>query len=146
MKNLGFKSYENGILLVDNENSKMIVYARKTPDDIEYNILADSSVVPSTYFQKVFVFLESLAYCKRMHTGNEMMTLEVNCLIYNDEPLEYNDVVADNIYHEEYDIILGFKAETLINYRAYVENLKCNDLDKAIEASNNLIKKKTRKK
>ncbi len=141
--------YENGILIKEDEDEKLIVVKETDPTGKKvYKILSSNPIIPSTYINDIKNFINFAIQVQQEQpkTGdmNVNQALEglgeykINALIYNDTFLDYKQV-RQNAYHLE----IGSKLDnSLIEFNQIVPNLVCFDVKQASIASKEIMKQK----
>lgn len=144
--------FENGILLHEEDESKLIVI-----NDIDkegksrYRIMSSTPVIPSTYLNDInsFISFAKQVYDNQPKTTTQIVYEEVeaptysysiNTIIYNDNHLDY-DQVEENVYSFVLD---GNSNNDMLSQ---INNLSCTNTKKAVEVSKKImsIKKKVLK-
>lgn len=144
---LGVKVYENGILLREDENQKLIVISDLDKyHQTRYRILANEPVIPSTYISDIMAFIK---FIKQIHENSELKIAEriadevtgminnkytLNTLIYNDSEIEY-EVEEPNVYHIE----LAEDVNSIPKLEELVTNLSCSDINNAAVVSKKIM-------
>lgn len=107
--NLGIKIFENGVLLKEDGELKLIVIGELDERGrINYRFMSSHSVIPSTYISDISNFLN---LARQVHdnqpktstriideaTGILTGRYEINALVYNDTKIAF-DAIQDNVY------------------------------------------------
>lgn len=110
--NLGIKIFENGVLLKEDGELKLIVISELGEHGrINYRFMSSHPVIPSTYIGDISNFLN---LARQVHddqpktstriadeaTGISIGHYEINALVYNDKKIAF-DTVYDNVYSVE---------------------------------------------
>lgn len=139
---LDIKIYENGILLREFGEQKLIVISNiDEHNELEFKFLSSHPVIPSTYFYDIKNFTEFVKECydNQPKTAKSLTdealninnySLSINALVFNDLELSFN-LIEDNVYHFEYNSNQMDKND--------VSNLSCNNPIKALEVSKKII-------
>lgn len=111
--NLGIKIFENGVLLKEDGELRLIVITELDKQGgVYYRFMSSHSVLPSTYIENIsnFLNLAKQVYDKQPKTA-KMVTdravgiligrYEVSTLVYNDTKINF-DTVQDNVYLVEF--------------------------------------------
>lgn len=150
---IGITIYENGILLREDGDFKLIVV-----NDIDkmgnprYRIMANQPVLPSTYLNDIANFasfaLES--YDSQPKTGQQITgevtgiakgSVNINSLIYNDNEIVF-DVVDTNVY----SVCLDKNIEELEEVKKMFWYLTCDDISKPLEVSKKIMESEAKRK
>lgn len=147
---LGINVYENGILLNPDANPSLI--AVKSLDDNDYYIYSSTPIIPSTYLSEIREFTHFLKQILLQQTRtltNNVGTLDINTLIYNDTLLADGLCKLEeinNVYNFNYQIRLDNPGNvidvTFDELDKILEQMVCEDNENAIIASNNITKSK----
>lgn len=139
--------FENGILLKENAESKLIVINDLDNDgNARYRIMSSTPVIPSTYVNDINNFI---AFAKQTYTNQPKTAAQatddvvempiyfysINTIIYNDDKLDYDQVV-DNVYS------FVFAGNSNNDILSNLNNFTCSDPKKAIEASKKIMTSK----
>lgn len=148
--NLGIKLFENGVLLKEDGELKLIVISELDENGkINYRFMSSHPVIPSTYISDIsnFLYLAKQVYDEQPKTvasvtdeaiGTFTGQYEINALVYNDTKIGF-DTVQDNVYSVELagdvtDDKLGkFNAECI-----------CSNLNCPLQISEQIMKGKTK--
>lgn len=110
---LGITIYENGFVIREEENQKLIVITESIEENnINFKIMADSPVIPSTYVRDILCFIDFLKDVRKQQPVVNVDSLvdevieinadkySLNTLIYNDNDLNLNHLekIQDNVY------------------------------------------------
>ena len=146
--------YENGVLLADNDNQKLIMYS-ETDDNNNYRfkIMSNTPVMPSAYIEDIGVFTEMLSkiHLNNLNQNNVPTTttlgyLVINCLVYNDTELPYSKVM-DNVYNIEYSSKITCDIDaSLEELTSIVCKTVCTDITNAKKASDIIMNKEDKSK
>lgn len=146
--------YENGVLLVDNDNQKLIMYS-ETDDNNNYRfkIMSNTPVMPSAYIEDIGVFTEMLSKIhlnnlnqNNVPTTNTLGYIVINCLVYNDTELPYSKVM-DNVYNIEYSSKITCDIDaSLEELTSIVCKTVCTDITNAKKASDIIMNKEDKSK
>lgn len=144
---LGVVIYENGILIQEDGDMKLIVVTEKDKDNkTKYRIMSNYSVIPANYISHIEHFISFVYDVYQSQTKtigqvtNNVLGLnasEIYCissLVYSDDSLSF-EMVKDNVYY----IDLKDNISSLDALRNNISSLKCNDVNSAINSSNQII-------
>ena len=146
---LDVKIYENGILLKESGEQRLIVISDMDDNGYpQFSILSSYPVIPSTFMYDVERFIKFMNECfeKQPKTAKAVTdqvtglkgTYAIDALIYDDMHLSY-DAVDDHVYHMVFDDDISGSlgiASKLYNVNSF---LKCDDENKALEASKKIM-------
>lgn len=142
LKKLGIKIYENGVLLKEDEEQKLIVI--KDLDDNccpRYRVMSNYPVIPSTYLSDIehFISYISQIYNFQVSTAKQVVNevtgilkreYSINTLVYNDSNLNFESI-KENVYN----INLFGDIENLEQLKNITNNVSCGDPNNALEVS-----------
>ena len=138
--------YENGILLQEDDELKLIVINDlDTNNEPQFRILSTTPVIPSTFISDIYNFTKFINDCYASQpkttkaVTNEALDinnyrLSIDALVFNDTDMPF-DKAEDSVYHFEY-------ASDKNNQLDYLSMLKCDDTKKALEISKKLMSSK----
>ena len=148
--NLGIKIFENGVLLKEDGNSKLIVISELDEQGrINYKFMSSHPVIPSTYISDISNFL-SLA---RQVFDNQPKTAtriadevtgiftghyEINALVYNDTKIGF-EIVQDNVYSVE---LIGDVTDDKLD--KFNKESVCSDISFPLQISEQIMKGKAK--
>lgn len=152
---LDIKIYENGILLKeDGEQRIIVVMDINEQNQLEFKILSSHLVIPSTSIFDIESFLNFMSECEKSQPksakklAQKVTGFNGHCLIdaifYNDTSLTDNSE-GENIYHltlkQELETENGFD-----QLDAVIPKISCADTNKALEISKTMMQGKVLKK
>lgn len=139
--NLDIKIYENGILLQENGDQKLIAISDlDANDELEFKILSSAPVIPSTFIQDIDNFTHFIEECydSQPYTiSGEFAIDEYGChvkidaLVLNDSEIPF-EVIEDGVYHFKYNSDESDEPISLFK-------LKCENPEKALEISKRIM-------
>lgn len=141
--NLDIKIYENGILLQEDGEQKLIVINDlDNNNEPQFRILSSTPVIPSTFIQDIDNFTKFINECYASQpktvkaVTNEALDinnyrLSIDTLVFNDSEIPF-DVVEEGVYHFEY-------VSDKSNQPDYLSMLKCENPEKALEISKRIM-------
>lgn len=145
---LDVKIYENGILIQEYADQKLIVInSLDSANKPIFKVLSNLPVIPAPFIQDISNFAKFIEACYSYQpkTAKEIAdeTLEINtpnltidALIYDDTELPFT-IIEDNVYHFEY-------ASENLSDSDYFSTLKCDNLEKATEISKKIMTKESK--
>ena len=140
---LDIKIYENGILLQESGELKLIAINNlDSNNNPQFKILSSTPVIPSTFIKDIYNFANFINECYKFQTktanavadetlGINNYNLSINALIFNDNRIPFY-FVDNNIYHYE-------DPSEVHNPTDYLSVLKCENPEKALEASKRIM-------
>ena len=143
VSNLDIKIYENGILLQEDGEQKLIViYDLDSNINPQFRILSSTPVIPSTFIQDIDNFTKFIneCYASQPKTAKAVTDealdinnyrLSIDTLVFNDSEIPF-DVVEEGVYHFEY-------SSDKPNQPDYLSMLKCDNPEKALEISKRIM-------
>ncbi len=134
--------YENGVLLEDEEDNRLIVFKEldeeKKP---HYRFMANHLVIPSTFIGSIYAFVD---FSKQVLEGQinspsikDHGNYQVNAFVYDDQALTYEEVL-DHVYHIE----INDKVDHIDQLGTMVESLSCASLEPVTKSNTQLLKQK----
>lgn len=135
--------YENGILLQEYENQKLIVINDFDDNkNLQFHILSNIPVLPSSFIQDINNFAKFMNECygtqpktskaiidKALDMNNYQ--LNIDTLVYNETELPF-DLIEKDVYHFEY-------TSRKENQPIDLSMLKCESPEKALEISKKIM-------
>lgn len=143
VSNLDIKIYENGILLQEDGEQKLIVINDlDSNNNPQFRILSSTPVIPSTFIQDIDNFTKFIneCYASQPKTAKAVTDealdinnyrLSIDTLVFNDSEIPF-DVVEEGVYHFEY-------SSDKPNQPDYLSMLKCDNPEKALEISKRIM-------
>lgn len=143
---LGIKIYENGILLQENDEQKIIVINDLDDNNRpRYRIMSSQPVIPSTYLSDIENFISFALEVYNFQnktpkqitdevTGVVKGTYSINSLVYNDSNIDF-ETVKDNVYN----VSISGNIENLEQLKNITRNLSCNNINNALEVSKEIM-------
>ena len=146
--NLEIKIYENGILLKEEGDQKVIAIQDFDENhEQRYRMLSNYPVIPSTAILDIENFLSFALETYQLQEKTvgqieedaleSMGTYDLHALIYNDFPLELEEV-KDHVY----SMIRKDKIENLEELKKITNMFSCKEKDQAVFASKEILKGK----
>ena len=140
---LDIKIYENGILLQENGEQKLIAINEfDTNNEPYFRILSSIPVIPSTFIEDIDNFTKFINECydsqpktfktitdEALNISNYGLTIDT--LVFNDFDIPF-DVIERGVYHFEY-------TSDKSNLTDYLSKLKCKNPEKALEISKKIM-------
>lgn len=148
--NLGIKIFENGILLKEDENLKLIVISELDEQGkINYRFMSSHPIIPSTYINDIsnFINLAKQVYDNQPKTSSSIVDeavgmlkgyYEINALVYNDTKISF-DTVQDNVYSIE--LAGDVNSDKLSKFS---EESACSDINLPLQISEQIMKGKAK--
>lgn len=145
---LGIKIYENGILLKEDGEQKLIAISNINQNNHpEFKILSSYPVIPSTFLLDIKNFVNFINECYTSQpksakalagqvTGSNG-SCTVNTIVYNDTPIT-GDSVGENIYHLALKQELE-KDKELDQFDFITPLISCQDINMALEVSKKIM-------
>lgn len=145
---LGIKIYENGILLKEDGEQKLIAISNINQNNHpEFKILSSYPVIPSTFLLDIKNFVNFINECYTSQpksakalagqvTGSNG-SCTVDTIVYNDTPIT-GDSVGENIYHLSLKQELE-KDKKLDQFDSITPLISCQDINKALEVSKKIM-------
>lgn len=143
---LGIKIYENGVLLKEDGELRLIVINDLDDTGLpRYRIMANFPVIPSTYLSSIESFISFALDVYNLQTKTpQQITGEVtdikkgkyslNSLIYNDHNLDF-ETVKENVYN----ISTDSDVEDLSLFKNIKGSLSCSNMNNALEVSKEIM-------
>ncbi len=143
---LNIKTYENGFLIREDGEQKLIVVCSLDENNIpKYTFMSSTQIIPSTYISYIYSFINASKNVARLQAmaataiADEVRTSNCNCnldcLIYNDDKIDYLDEVQENIYNLNVSLN-GNETDKLFNLS---QKVSCANPNKALEASKEIM-------
>lgn len=146
--NLDIKIYENGILLKEAGDQKLIVIIDINQNNHpEFKILSSTPVIPSTFITDIENFVNFMNECytsqpKSVKAIAGQVTgfngsCSVDTIVYNDTPIT-DDSAGENIYH----LVLNQELKEgtkLDQFDSITPLISCQDINKALEISKKIM-------
>lgn len=139
--NLDIKIYENGILLQENGDQKLIAISDlDANDELEFKILSSAPVIPSTFIQDIDNFTHFIEECydSQPYTISGEFDIDeygchvkIDALVLNDSEIPF-EVIEDGVYHFKYNSDESDEPISLFK-------LKCENPEKALEISKRIM-------
>lgn len=147
---LDIKIYENGVLLKDDGELKLIVVGCYDDDNVfKYRVMSNYPVIPSTYlkdFDNLVRFMEDVLNNRPKinnstgnNTGTTSNSYSVNALVYNDSKINFEEI-RDNVYN----VNLSGTVTGVTELYAFTLLATCSDINNAIKVSNKILNKKVK--
>lgn len=145
---LDIKIYENGILLQEYDEMKLIVVSDLDANrEVHFKILSSTPVIPATFIGDIFHFIKFIDECYASQPETlgrvvyktfdmDQCRFNIDALVYNETPLPFH-VVEDDVYHFDY-------TSDLLNQPDYLAMLKCENPDRALEISKIIVASQSR--
>ena len=141
--------YENGILLNDLGEQKLIVIADTDEfNNLRYRFMSNYLVIPSINMSYIETFMKlgSKVYelekkQNKISDSDDDFKYSINALIYNDDKLNYT-VVDENVYN--LNLEGNFKNDQ-DNISKIVQNFTCDNVDNALDSSMKIMSKQDEK-
>lgn len=146
---LEIKIYENGILIKENEEQKLIVINDlDNNNEPRYRIMSNYPVIPSTYLIDIENFISSAleVYNSQLKTGKQITNQVIgtskgnyalNALVYNETILDF-ETIKDNVYN----IDITSDIEELEGFKNIIASISCSDEQNAIKVSEEIMNAK----
>lgn len=143
VSDLDIKIYENGILLQEDGEQKLIVINDlDSNNNPQFRILSSTPVIPSAFIQDIDNFTKFIneCYASQPKTAKAVTDealdinnyrLSIDTLVFNDSEIPF-DVVEEGVYHFEY-------SSDKPNQPDYLSMLKCDNPEKALEISKRIM-------
>ncbi len=128
---LNIEIHENGIMLANNGELKLIVVKNNDEKDV-YQIMSSSVVIPSTYINKITEFsglISEVGAKQNTPTDKSSIISNISTLIYDNQDLPYPKE-GNNTYLYEFE------------GNCNVESFTCSDVQSALMVSNSFQKVK----
>lgn len=153
---LDIKIYENGILLKEDGDQKLIIISSIEDKKVVNKILSNYQVIPSTFLSDIINYIsyiidfyenqiKSTAAVVNNYIGINGSYL-INTLIYNDKEIDSLSKEYDNVYYFETSSSLEKEKKSNKFIDKNIDKIKsllsCSDSKKAIEASKNMTNEK----
>ncbi len=147
---LDIKIYENGILIREDGEQKLIVIRDLDEDHkLRYRMMSNYPVIPSTYLTDVSSFMNFSfqAFSNQPATGQSLVkeatqtpqgSYTISSLVYNDSVLPF-ETVAENIYHIE---TAGTIEEASLQTIFGGTEFSCDNIPNVIEISKKIMGEK----
>lgn len=139
--NLDIKIYENGILLQENGDQKLIAISDlDANDELEFKILSSAPVIPSTFIQDIDNFTHFIEECydsqpytiyREFDIDEYGCHVKIDALVLNDSEISF-EVIEDGVYHFKYNSDESDEPISLFK-------LKCENPEKALEISKRIM-------
>ncbi len=155
-KELDVRIYENGIVLRDEDDIKMIVINDCDKDGkSRYRIMSSQPVIPAPFLEDVSNLLNVMIEVEKDQPktsgqivdqviGTEKYSYSYNALVYSDDDpyLEKNDsrINFDRVEENVYNVI--FDGNDSVDARKNIKALTCKDLRKAKDVSEKIMSNK----
>lgn len=142
---LDVKLYENGILLKEDGEQKLIVF-RELDDNNKprYRFMSSQPVIPSTYLNDInnFIFLVERTVVKQTalidkSNKNPLVEYSINTLVYNDTKLDFESP-EDNVYNVEFASHINEEV-TRQDLEELISKMQCSDVNNALTISNKIM-------
>lgn len=146
--NLDIKIYENGILLKEDGEQKLIIINDMDENNQpKFRILSSNPVIPSTFIPDIKNCISFMNECYTSQPKSAKAIAQqatgfngkcsVDTIVYNDTPIT-DDSVGENIYHLLFDQELGKDTE-LDKFNSITSLIACQDTNKALEISKKIM-------
>ena len=142
---LDVKLYENGILLKEDGEQKLIVF-RELDDNNKprYRFMSSQPFIPSTYLNDInnFIFLVERTVVKQTalidkSNKNPLVEYSINTLVYNDTKLDFESP-EDNVYNVEFASHINEEV-TRQDLEELISKMQCSDVNNALTISNKIM-------
>lgn len=146
---LDIKVYENGVLIHDNGEAKLIVVCDTSDGTLRYRFLANDPVIAPSFLADIHSFIAFMrdVYNKQPKNPKQVTNqvvgsigaFSVNALVYSEADLEC-DMERNNVYHVD----CSHTIEDLDKLKDIVLKAKCDNDNKAIAMSRKVLKGKAK--
>ncbi len=142
---LDVKIYENGVLLKDDDDLKLIVINDIDNDGkSRYRFMSSQVVMPSTYLVDIKNFISFMGQVyDQVGKGKKTYSYSINWLVYNDDQLslanDQNKIDCDSVDSDVYSVVIY--GNDSCDVLETVSNIQCTDLDKVREAAKRIMDK-----
>ena len=156
LNDLDIKLYENGIIIRDDNEQKLIAI-RDSIKPEEYKILSNYPIIPSTYLKDISAFIDLMIEVYNNEPRppfadkNEEGYIHLNALIYNNAMIDSGQKSNEHIYNIKVDKEKIASNQDLKTYKTlfgkyYLSSLSSEEEEKAVSESIKLIKENKVKK
>lgn len=137
---INLKIYENGILLFEDNDQKLIVIN----ENGNYRFMYNYPVMPSTILKLIdmFITIAKQTYQKQVVVPDDsnkdyIGSYSINTLVYNDVELDFTKE-QDNVYHIEFtDVTINDESKQELN--KLTSTMVCSDMNNAVLASEKVM-------
>lgn len=151
-KDLDIKIYENGVLIHDDGDVKLIVIHDTSSGSSKYRFLSNNPVVPPSALsdiQNFITFMRDVCNSQPKNPnqvtnqviGTSIGAWDVDTLVYSDTPLDF-DCERENVYH----VKSSATVEKVDNLKNIVDSASCADDSEAVRISQEILRGKAKGK